>query len=80
MQSISVKEYKTRNDWVGMVIHWELCKKFKFGHTNEWYIYDPESVLRYETKKILWDFETETDHLISTRRPDLVIVKKKKKN
>ena len=34
------KEYKTRHDWVGKVIHWELCKKFKFGqtgfHPEEW--------------------------------------------
>ena len=29
------KKYKTRHDWVGKVIHWELCKKFKFDHTNK---------------------------------------------
>ena len=28
------KEYKARHDWVGKVIHWEMCKKFKFDHTN----------------------------------------------
>ena len=36
-----------------------------------------------ETHKILWEFELQTDHLISARRPDLVIVninKKKKKS
>ena len=22
--------YKTRHDWAGKVIHWELCKKFKY--------------------------------------------------
>ena len=22
------KEYKTRHDWVGKVIHWEMCKTF----------------------------------------------------
>ena len=31
---LAQKEYKTRHDWVGRVIHWELCKKFKFDHTN----------------------------------------------
>ena len=25
-------EYKTRHDWVGKVINWELCKKFKFEY------------------------------------------------
>ena len=28
---------------------------------------------------LLWDFETQTDHLILARRPDLVIVNKKKR-
>ena len=29
------KEYKTRRDWVGKVIHWEICKELKFDHTNK---------------------------------------------
>ena len=36
-----------------------------------------ESVLEKETHKLLWDFEIQTDHLISARRPDKVIVNKK---
>ena len=60
------------------VIHWELCKKFKFDHTNKWYIHNPESVLENERDKILWDFEIQMDHLISARWPDLVIVNKKR--
>ena len=39
----------------------------------------PESVLENETHKILLDFEIQTDHLISARRPDLVIANNKKK-
>ena len=35
---LTQKEYKTRYNWVGNVIHWELCKKFKFDHTNKWYM------------------------------------------
>ena len=35
-----------------------------------------ESILENETHKILWDFEISTDHLIPTRRPDLVFMKK----
>ena len=30
------KDYKTRHDWVGKVIHWELCKRFKFDHTSKY--------------------------------------------
>ena len=42
-------------------------------------MYNPESVLENETHKIFWAFVIQTDHLISTRRPDLSIVNKKKK-
>ena len=34
------KEYKARHDWVGKVIHWEMCKKFKFDHTDKWYMHN----------------------------------------
>ena len=73
------KEYKARHDWVGKVIHWEMCKKFRFDHANSWYIHNPAPVLENDTHKHLWDFDIQTDHLISARRPDLIIIKKKKK-
>ena len=37
------------------------------------------SVLENDTHNLLWDFDIQTDHLISARRPDLIIIKKKKK-
>ena len=54
----------------GMVIHWELCKNLKFDHTAKLCVHKPESIRKKETHKILWDFETQTDHLILTIRPD----------
>ena len=42
-------------------------------------MHNPEFVSENEMHKILWDFDIQTDHLILARRPDLVIVKKKKK-
>ena len=35
------KEHKTRHDWVGKVVHWEMCKKLEFDHTNKWYMHNP---------------------------------------
>ena len=29
---LAQNEYKARHNRVGRVIHWELCKRFKFGH------------------------------------------------
>ena len=37
-------------------------------------MHNPESVLEKETHELHWDFEIQTDHQISARRPDLVIV------
>ena len=43
------QKYKTRNDGVGQVIHWEMCKKFKFDHTNKWNVPNLPSVLENDT-------------------------------
>ena len=42
-------------------------------------MHNPESILENESLKHLWDFEIQTDHLISTKQTDLIIIKKKKK-
>ena len=57
-----------------------MCKKFKFDHTNKWYMHNPAPVLENDTHKLLRDFDIHTDHLISARRPDLIIINKKKEN
>ena len=53
-----------------------MCNKFKFDHTNKWYIYNPASMLENDTHKLVWDFDIYTDHLISARRLDLIIINK----
>ena len=75
---LAQKEYKARHDWIGKVIRWEMCKKFKFDHTNKWYMHNPAPVLENDTHKLLWDFNIQTDHLIPAKRPDLIIIYKKK--
>ena len=42
-------------------------------------MYNLVSVLENETYKLLWDFNIQTDHLISARRPDLMIINQKKR-
>ena len=65
---------------MGKVIHWELYKKFKLNYTNKWYMHNTESIHENETYKILWDFDTQTVYLISTRRPDHMIINKKQRS
>ena len=76
---LAQKVYKTKNEWVVKVIHWELCKRFKFDHMNKWYMHNSESILENEMHKFLWDFKIQTDLLISAKRPDLIIINQKKR-
>ena len=50
---LAQNEDKTRHDWVGKVIHWEMRKKFKLNHTNKWYMHIPAPVLESDTYKLL---------------------------
>ena len=42
-------------------------------------MHNPAPVLENATHKLLWDFNIQTDHLIPARRPDLIIINKKKR-
>ena len=64
---LAQKEYKAKHDWVGKVIHWELCKKFKFDYTNKLYMHNPAAVLENDTHKLLGDFDIQMDYLILVR-------------
>ena len=42
-------------------------------------MHNQASVLENDTHKLLWDFDIQTDNLTTTRRPDPIIINKKKK-
>ena len=46
------QEYKARNDWVDEVIHWQMCRKFQFDHTNKWYMHNLAPVLKNDSYKL----------------------------
>ena len=41
---LAQKEFMARYDWVGKVIHLELCKNLNFHNANEWNMQNPESI------------------------------------
>ena len=43
-------------------------------------MHKPESIQENEVHETLWDFEIQTGYQILARRPDIVLVNKKKKN
>ena len=60
-------EYKTRYNWEGKDIKRELH--------NNWSMHKP----RIFPGKSFWDFDKQTDNLISERRPDFIKITKKKR-
>ena len=42
-------------------------------------MHNPAPVLENNTHKLLWDFDIHTDQLISARKPDIIIIKNKKR-
>ena len=55
MQILVQREYKTKYGWVGNMMHWELCKKLKFDHTNMRYMHNLSwRMRRIKFSGILW--------------------------
>ena len=69
---------KCWHDWVVKVIHWDLCKRLIFDHTDKWYMHKSETFLENKTK-ILGKFMIKTNHSILARRTDLVLINIKKR-
>ena len=40
-------------------------------------MHNPAPILENDSHKLQWDFNIQTDHLIPSRRPDLIIINKK---
>ena len=76
---LAQKKHKRRHDNLGKIVHWKLARKCNFEAGDKWYEHEPESVLENEDYKILWDFSIQTDPVIEARRPDLVVVDKKRR-
>ena len=70
--------YKKRHDSVAKALHWKLSKTHQFPCSDKWYDHVPEMVCENNEVKLLWDCDIQTDHVIQARRPDIVLVEKKK--
>ena len=74
---LAQKEYKTRHDWVGQGIH--CVGNFNSTIQTKWYMHNPAPVLENDSHKLRWDFNIHRDYLIPTRRPELIIINKRKR-
>ena len=74
---LAQEEYKIRHNWMGKGNYWELCQEFQFDLTNKRNMHNPATFMGNDTQKL--QFNIQTDHLISARRSDLIIINKKKR-
>ena len=76
-QNIKCRLCSERDETINHII--SECSKLAQKEYNKWYMHNPAPVLENDTHKLLWDFDIQTDPLISALRPDLIIINKKKK-
>ena len=68
---LAQNEYKSRHDWVGKVIIWELRKRLEFVPTNERYMHKIESLQENLTQNSLGFWDTNKSFFLA-KRLDLV--------
>ena len=78
-EKLAQKEYKGRYENVAKKVHWDLCKMNGLEHTEKWYEHVPEEVVENEEVKVLWDIDVQCDNVIEARRPDIILIDKKKR-
>ena len=59
-------------------IHWQLCGKCGLERANNWYEQKPDGEVESENFKILWDFTIQRDRRVEARRPDIVLLIRKR--
>ena len=75
---LAQKKCKCKNYWIGNVNHLELWKRQKLDNSAKWYMHKPESVLQNEMHKNLKNFLMQSNHLIQARKPELVLLTRRK--
>ena len=68
--------YKQRHDSVAKIIHWALSRRFDLAIPTHFWNHVPQSVSENSRVKLLWDFNVYTDHVLSARCPDIVVMNK----
>ena len=53
-------------------------KAYRQPHTKSWYVHLADKVVENKDVKVLSDFNIQVDKFIEVRRPDIILVRKKK--
>ena len=71
--------YLERYNTFVSAFHWNVCLLCGFPCSDQWWCHQLEAVLDNFDHKLLYDFNIFTDHRITARRPDLVLVDKQQR-
>ena len=74
---LAQREYKRRHDWIGRRIHCEICRGNAIHAKSKWYEDQLEAVIENDSCKKLLDFTVQTDHFITARWSDMILIDKK---
>uniref|UniRef100_A0A8D8TSD9 Uncharacterized protein n=1 Tax=Cacopsylla melanoneura TaxID=428564 RepID=A0A8D8TSD9_9HEMI len=78
---LAPREYLSRHNLVGNIIHQELLKKIVNSNraTIPYYKYKPNVVEENDRYKLLWDMSIHTEHNLLRKRPDMLFIDKEEK-
>ena len=79
-KKLAQNEYKKCRGNVAKIIHWELCKKHVLERKERWHNHNPDGTAENNDVKLLWDINIQCDHVIEARRPDIVIIDKRRQS
>ena len=64
---------------VASAVHWSIMKAHGLPHMKSWYDHRADKVIENKDAKVLWDFKIQVDKFTEARQPDIILVRKKKK-
>ena len=77
----SKNEYIKRHNNVAKEVYIKIAEKLTLlkKYENQWYKFEPPSVIENENYKLLWDFPIQTDKELKHNKPDIIIIDKSNK-
>ena len=79
-KKLAQRECKRRHDTFAKLAHWKLCEKHNLERKGKWYEHCPDGVVEDDDAKLIWDINIQCDSVMETRRPDLILVDKRRNN
>ena len=70
------KECKRRHNNIARLVHWKLCYKYYIDRSEKWCEHQQERVVINESYKITLEMTIQCDHIIASRKPDIVVAEK----